>query len=435
MLLAQQLNLLSDAPASAILLEDLLGRNPANSSARLLLAGLYERLNRIDDAESALQPVAQLAAETSNDQLQCEVDHVRATLAMRRGAVNAARTLLAECGPRHAQDYAHYLELGRMHDKLGETDLAMESLRIGHALQTEELGHSSPEHFKPGALALPVDAPALSPEVYARWPSLIAPDAGNSPIFIVGFPRSGTTLLEQMLDAHPGLQSMDENPFFNRLADKLRKHDPAILSNLDLLQQRDCDELRKQYLLMVSATIARDWSAQLIDKNPLNMMWLPLIHRLFPAAKFILALRHPCDVILSCYMQNFRSSILGAACATLPRLATAYVQAMESWLGDAQIIQPRLLVSRYEDLVEDFPSHARQIADFLDLEDATPMLQFDRHARKKGYIATPSYAQVIEPVNRKGIGRWLNYRRQFDEVLPILQPMLRQWSYSADAAS
>ncbi|WP_449427338.1 sulfotransferase [Rhodanobacter umsongensis] len=341
--LARQLNLLTDAPSSAALLEDMVGRNPSHLEARVLLASMYERLNRVAEAEAMLQSVANSAEPASDEALCNEVDHLKATLALRSGDVVAARSLLEHAGPRHVNDYTHHFDLARVYDKLGETELAMHSLRSAHAIQVKELAHASPEHFEAGALALPAAIPRVSTEGYARWARVIAPDTRNSPVFIVGFPRSGTTLLEQMLDAHPGLQSMDENPFFNRLADKLRNHHPDILSNLDLLQQRDCDELRKSYLLMVSETIQRRWSAQLVDKNPLNMMWVPLIHRLFPEAKFILALRHPCDVILSCYMQNFRSSILGAACASLDRLAAAYVQAMECWLEDEHLFRPKVL--------------------------------------------------------------------------------------------
>ena len=124
--------------------------------------------------------------------------------------------------------------------------------------------------------------PDVSAEDYRNWPEFAAPDARNSPVFVVGFPRSGTTLLEQMLDAHPGLQSMDENPFFNRLADTLRRHDSRILGSLDVLRQYDVDELRKQYLLLVAEKITRRWDAQLVDKNPLNLP-RPADHpRLFP---------------------------------------------------------------------------------------------------------------------------------------------------------
>ena len=340
---------------------------------------------------------------------------------------------MEQYGPRHACDYAHYFELADTYDKLGESGPAMQALRTAHEWQVQELQIASPEFFLPDCAALPAALPQVTPETYRRWPKTSAPDSRDSPIFIVGFPRSGTTLLEQMLDAHPGLQSMDENPFFNRLADKLKSHDAGIMDKLEQLRQRDCDELRKLYLIMVSEKISRRWQAQLIDKNPLNMLWLPLIYRLFPRAKFILAVRHPCDVILSCYMQNFRSSILGAACANLQRLAAAYVGAMDYWLRNVDIFQPDVLVSRYEDLVTDFPGHTARIAHFLGLDDAAPMLRFDQHARDKGYIATPSYDQVIEPVNRKGMNRWTRYQQEFDLVLPTIEPMLRFWGYSSEA--
>jgi hypothetical protein len=90
-----------------------------------------------------------------------------------------------------------------------------------------------------------------------------------------------------------------------------------------------------------------------------------------------------------------------------------------------------VLESKYEDLVADTPGQTRRIADFLELEDAAPMLNFQQHARDKGYIGTPSYSQVIEPVNTKGLNRWLRYREYFEPVLPILDPILRRWGYSA----
>jgi len=430
--LAKLLLLVCSAADAAAALENLVSYAPAYLEARLQLAYIYERLNQLRDAEAMVQSVANSGAAAHTEAIESEVDHVFATLALRKGDAAAARALLERSGPRQANDYAHYFELGRVYDKLREADLAMQSLQIAHALQVQELRIASPDHFQPGALAMPAEIQRVTEGDYARWPRLIAPDTHDSPIFIVGFPRSGTTLLEQMLDAHPGLQSMDENPFFNRLADKLRRHDQRIMLNLDLLQQRDCDELRKQYLIMVSEKIDRRWNAQLVDKNPLNMMWMPMIHRLFPEAKFILALRHPCDVMLSCYMQNFRSSIIGAACANLERLAHAYVQSMQTWLEDERIFRPKVLISRYEELVADVPRQTRRIAQFLELEDDAPMLKFDQHARNKGYIGTPSYSQVIEPVNTRGLNRWTWYRREFEPVLPIIEPMLRHWGYSAE---
>jgi hypothetical protein len=135
--------------------------------------------------------------------------------------------------------------------------------------------------------------------------------------------------------------------------------------------------------------------------------------------------------MLSCYMQNFRSVILAAACENLPRLAHAYVQAMQCWRQHVDVFQPQVLVSRYEDLVGDFTTQTGRIADFLELDDATPMLAFDRHAREKGFIATPSYSQVIEPVNTRAMNRWHRYRHYFEPVLPTLATLLERFGYDA----
>jgi Flp pilus assembly protein TadD len=427
--LSNQLLLLGQGDAAQVVVEELLQRKPHYAEARLRLATIYERMNRVPEAEAILRGIAADGLRTDVSMLRA-IDHALASVAVRKGDLAAAKQLIENAGPRGAADVPYYFSRAEVHDKLGEYDAAMDALHTAHALKVEEMKCVAPEQFEPGAPALPTAVPDVSAEDYRNWPVFQAPDARNSPIFIVGFPRSGTTLLEQMLDAHSGLQSMDENPFFNRLADTLRRHDSRILGSLDVLRQYDCDELRKQYLLMVSERIKRRWDARLVDKNPLNMLWLPFIHRLFPNAKYILALRHPCDVILSCYMQNFRSSILVTASASIERLASAYVAAMQCWLHHADVMKPDVLNSRYEDLVADPPLHAERMGAFLGVDDVSQLLKFDQRAREKGYIATPSYSQVIQPVNTKGLNRWQRYRGYFDRALPILEPMLEHWGYA-----
>ena len=428
--LANNLLLLSDGTSAQVLLEDLVRIAPDNFEARIRLAGVYERMNRLDDIAAVLDATVASGLVISEDR-RIAVEQVRAGLAARRGNLAEARALHEKAGPRHAADASHYFELAKIYDKLGEADLAMQALASAHAIKVEDLRRVAPERVAADAPEGPIALPDVSAEDYRNWPKFAAPDARNSPVFVVGFPRSGTTLLEQMLDAHPRLQSMDENPFFNRLAETLRRHDSRILASLDVLRQYDVDELRKQYLLLVSEKITRRWDAQLVDKNPLNMPWLPFIHRLFPNAKYILAIRHPCDVLLSCYMQNFRSSILLSASASLERLARTYVAIFDCWLHHVEVFKPNVLESRYEDLVADPTRQTQRIVDFLELDDASPMLRFDQHARDKGYIGTPSYSQVIEPVNTKGLNRWLRYREYFEPVLPILEPIMRRWGYSA----
>jgi tetratricopeptide (TPR) repeat protein len=433
LLLAHLLMTIGDADDAYQVLLELMRRAPMHLPARLQLATLHERRNELDPAEALLaETLARFPVLDEPSRL--EVAHLQATLAARRSRHAEARTILEAAGPRTPLDYAHWFLLADVQDKLGDTQAAMQSLALAHARQVEELAPLAPSRFAPDAPILPNAVGRLREEEYRAWPSLSAPQAAQSPIFIVGFPRSGTTLLEQVLDAHPRLQSMDERPFFTILGNELCDLGVKMPQDIGRLDQRDCDELRKRYLGLVSEKIRRKWDTRLVDKNPLNMLWLPLIRRLFPESRFILALRHPCDVVLSNYMQNYRSSVLASACSTLERTARAYVAAMDCWLHHERLIHPAVMVSRYEDLVGDLPRQVERIAAFLGLEDATPMLRYDQHARDKGFIATPSYTEVIQPVSRRRMDRWRRYEREFESILPILEPMLRHWGYSAGTA-
>jgi tetratricopeptide (TPR) repeat protein len=426
-----------DVLAATELLEDLARRLPAEWRLRLRLASLYERANRLEEAGALLDRIeAEGVVTGALPREMREMAHQRARLAVRRRDHAAARELLESSGPHDEHHCAHWFELGQICDKLGDTTAAMAALERAHAIQIADIKANHPGWFEPGARTLPNRNPRVSAADYAAWPPLRAPDATESPVFVVGFPRSGTTLLEQMLDAHPRLQSMDERPFFNLLATELENSTGVVVPrDLGKLDQADCDELRKGYVILACGKVPRRWDARLVDKNPMNMLWLPMIHRMFPAGKFILAVRHPCDVLLSCYMQNFMSSSLAVVCENLETLARAYVDSMGHWLYHVDVFKPDVFVSRYEDLVADSEGQTRRIADFLELEDAQAMLGFDRRAREKGFIATPSYTQVIEPINRKGMGRWERYRRYFEPVLPILEPMLQHWGYAADSTA
>lgn len=430
--LADLLAQIGEAAAALPLLEEILARDPAHSAAQILSASLYERVNRLEDADTQLRKISASGAE-ADPGVRREIAHQHGELASRRRQYAHARSILEQTGPRNDKDIAHWFTLARVCDRLDDTHAAMRALETGHALQLEEVKAVVPHFFEPEAEILPNVNRSVSMEAYRSWPKLMAPDASQSPVFVVGFPRSGTTLLEQMLDAHPRLQSMDERPFFNMLSNQLENSTGIeVPGDLGRLNQRDCDELRKGYLILACGKVPRRWGARLVDKNPLNMLWLPMIHRMFPRAKFVLALRHPCDVILSCYMQNFRAAVLAVAGQSLDHLACAYVAAMRSWLHHVDVFKPDVFVSRYEDLVNDAPGQTRKIASFLGLEDADSMLDFAAHAREKGYIKTPSYTQVIEPINTQGLGRWQRYREYFEPVLPTLAPVLEHWGYSVE---
>jgi Tfp pilus assembly protein PilF len=410
------------------LLEELVQRHPDDARACLLLAKVCERVNRAGDAATWLAHVEQTAA-AGNADVRREITLQRARLAMRERDFNAARTLLEQAGPAHTADAGYYFALAGACDGLADSAAALRALELAHAMQVERLRVMHPALVDPDSPALASADSTVAADAYANWPSLQAPDADQSPIFVVGFPRSGTTLVEQMLDAHPQLQSTDERPVTEQLTAQLTATGVTLPHEISRLDQRDCDELRKGYWVLACRGMSRHWDQHLVDKNPMNLLHLPLLHRMFPHARFIAVVRDPRDVVVSCYLQHFRALPLQAACRSWPVLADAYVRAMRHWLHHAGLMQVHALTVRYEDLLADTPAWTQKMADFLELDHAEAMRHFARRAREKGYIATPSYAEVIEPVHARSVDRWQRYRESVDPVIPTLQPMIDYWGY------
>ena len=160
------------------------------------------------------------------------------------------------------------------------------------------------------------------------------------------------------------------------------------------------------------------------------MLVLPVIRRLFPNSRIILAIRHPCDVVLSCFLQNFNAPELALLCRDLPTLAGAYSHAFGFWYSQARLLRPVSYELRYEQFTADFGTEVRKLAEFLQLPWHEAMLAPAERARAKGFISTPSYSQVLEPVNSGSVGRWRHYGRHFSAVLPMLMPWIERWGYA-----
>lgn len=409
-------------------LRALLAHPEAAGIARLRLAGLLERLNRLDEAEAMLDE-AVLSSADREEELG-----VRAALAARRGRFDQAVSLYRSALQSQAESATRaplWFALAKACDAVGDASGAMAALVTAHELQMQHATRLLPSLLDPGYEPLNITHYPVDADAHARWlEDPQAPVADASPIFIVGFPRSGTTLLEQMLDAHPGLRAMDERAFLQDVITKMQSSGGLRYpDDLDRLTAADLEELRATYWGCVAGVVRLEPGDRLVDKNPLNLLRLPIIHRIFPNARIVLALRHPCDVILSNYMQSFRAPEYQVLCSSFDRLARGYANAMGFWNRHAELFRPAVLELRYEDLLEDVVAQTRRIAAHLDLTDATALERFHEHARAKGFIGTPSYAQVIEPLNKKAVGRWQRYREYLNPVLPVLEPMIRRWGY------
>lgn len=427
--LAEVLAQVGEVASALAVLDEMLARQPALPAARLLRAWCCERVNKMDEAEAELRYL-ETRGMTADRKIRREVDRQWAQIALRRNGNTGARTLLQQTGELGPLDSEHYFLLAKVCDRLDDTQGAMEALAIAHERQTTDIRAFAPHLFAPDAELPPRSRERLAASSLASWPELDAPGTDHSPIFVIGFPRSGTTLVEQMLDAHPQFQSMDERPFIGDLVDELEEAGLSVPGELGRLTQADCDELRKRYFLLTHAKVKRQDGIRIVDKNPLNLVRLPLIRRIFPKAKFILVLRHPCDVLISCYLQNFQSPPLAVASRSLEGLSSAYVQALESWLYHDTLLKPDVFVCRYEHLVHSAEACATQMASFLGVDGSDQMLAYRARALDKGYIATPSYTQVILPITGKKVGHWRKYERYLRPVWPTLETTAGKLGYT-----
>ena len=141
-------------------------------------------------------------------------------------------------------------------------------------------------------------------------------------------------------------------------------------------------------------------------------------------------MRHPFDVILSCYMQHFRAPDFALICRDLPSLAAAYAKTLDYWYAEAELLHPQVREVRYETLVGQFEPEVRALAEFLELPWNDALLSPQQNAQRKGFISTPSYAQVVKPVHSGSVDRWRRYAGAFEPLEPIVAGQLERWGYA-----
>jgi tetratricopeptide (TPR) repeat protein len=248
-------------------------------------------------------------------------------------------------------------------------------------------------------------------------------------VFLLGFPRSGTTLLEQVLASHPLVEALEER---ETLTDAMRAFlaTPDDLHRLAVAGEAELAPLRAAYWARVRAEGAAPSGKVFVDKHPLNTLKLPLIARLFPEAKILFAQRDPRDVVLSCYRRRFAMSGSAYQLLTLPGAAGYYDAALQI----AERMQPALAgqthVVRHEALIADFDASVGAICEFLDLAWTDAMRGFAERTKDRG-IATPSGAQLAGGLSAEGVGQWRRYRQQMAPALPKLAPWVERFGYEA----
>jgi len=424
---AETLRVLGDAAEAAAAFRLALAHAPDHAPSRFGLALLAVEAGDPEAAQHELAPLR--AAHPDRPELRW----LAARIALLAGDAATARAelerLLAAPLPPAREADARLL-LGEAHDRLGEPAAAFAAAVAGKTLQRRL-------HARQAASRESAVARLRRLEAWFRdcdpAPWRTAPPAGAQPaaahVVLVGFPRSGTTLLEQALAGHPGVVALEEAPTFAAAHDAFLASD-AGLARLAALTPAEAAAWRARYWAEVASHGVEARGRLFLDKQPAGTEDLPLVAKLFPGAKVLFAVRDPRDVVLSCFRQNFRMNAMTYAFTDLVEAAAGYDASFRLAERYRRVLPLEVLDVRHEELIADFEAGLRRICAFLGLEFHAAMTDVAGTAQAR-VVRTPSAPQVRAGLNAQGVGRWRAYAEALAPVLPVLEPWARRLGYPA----
>jgi tetratricopeptide (TPR) repeat protein len=412
--------------------EQAVAADPDDVDARINLAVWFEKERRLDEAWDCVGTI--LARHPRDDQAR----YFRALLLHRKKKATEAETALRDLikdGPQYPYvKYAAPHLLGVVLDQLGQYDEALrwlvtakEQVRTITDIAVLEKAYDEGDRQRRNLLA------GLTPEMIRRWRQEPPASAEKYQFaFLGGHPRSGTTLLEQVLDANPDVLAFDEPSAFHQEVEKQLHFNPSQkpADQLDALPASRRRDMRQRYVKSLLREVPGQPAQRvLVDKNPSPTMSLNIWLRVFPELKVIIALRDPRDVIISCFFLNIMLNATNANFLSLERTAKHYADLMDVWLRLRELGGFDWIESRYEDVVADMEMEGRKVTEFLGLKWHPDQARSHETARRKVLYA-PTYHDVTQPVYKRAIGRWERYATALAPVQLKLAPYCRAFGYS-----
>ncbi|HEX3710794.1 MAG TPA: tetratricopeptide repeat protein [Pseudolabrys sp.] len=388
--------------------EQALSIGPEDADTLLTKGQLLQNLGRIDEARA----VTEKAIELDPSKTGGHMEFARMSrfvpgdprLAPMQGLLPNIDRL-----PDMDQVHLHFA-LAKAHEDLGEHEQAFEHLVQGNAAQRRRQQNN---HYDLNVLLDRFDRTArvFTPELFR-----IKSGSGNvsdQPIFIVGMPRSGSSLVEQILASHPGVYGAGERTDFLEATLSVTGN-AAFPDCVPTITHAQLSELGAMYLSTVTQTIPS--TDRFTDKLPVNFLVVGLIHLALPNARIIHIRRDPIDTCLSCFSTLFSSALeFTYDLRELGRYYGAYARLMEHWRR--VLPQGVMLEVQYEDLVENIEAQTRRMLDFCGLDWDDACLAFHKTERP---VLTASLVQVRQPLYRNSIGRWRPYRKQLQPLFEAL---------------
>ena len=389
---------------------------------------LEEADGRLDEADALLDRAAALGSSDPR------IPTGRAVILRRRKDFEAALAVLDAMKPPPQGHGPSLKERGVILDALGRHDEAFaaftafkqQNAKVTGNLYRAEAAASQAQFLK---------------DFFTAGRTALLPRAGlrtdvAQPIFVVGFPRSGTTLVEQTLSSHPAIAGGDELPLISQLVERLGSLlgsegvYPQSLSELWFGDRVGMIDTLRDYYLNEAARLGavHAGAAWFTDKMPLNETHLGLIHLLFPHSPVVHLVRHPMDVVLSTF---FNSLTHGFHCAaTLDSAARHFALTADLVEHYRSVLPMRYLAVRYEDMVTDQEAQVRRLFDFIGEPYDSRALNFHENPRP---ARTASYAQVNEKLYDRSRFRFRRYSEHLAPVEPILRPWIERLGYAPDS--
>lgn len=428
--LAQRFFSLGRFEPAAAWLEKACQRAPDDVAVKTMLGEICERCDRLDEAECHAHEALALDAE------HIKAHRLLAHVHRRRGDLSGARELLMQqlrrsTGP---EDWRLRHELAAVLDRLGEFDDAMQQLILAK------------EQLRPLATPFLKEARALRVRQLEVAENLKASDLAvwfgegrllDNPMrlaILCGHPRSGTTLLEQLLAAHPDVVSTDETGVWQReFLDPVIRQAGTAADAVREMNAFGAEQLaagRETYLRFTEAHLGQPIKGRvLIEKDPSLTPDLPLPLRLFPETKVIFPIRDPRDICISYFFTIVPLNRISAHALDLASTSEFCAHSFRLWQHWREVLPCAKLETRYEQLVADPSGEMRRVLGFLGLDWDERVLRFHERSFRKG-VRTPTYADVAQPIYARSIGRWKNYARHLEPCLDVLEPVLREFGYS-----
>ena len=394
-----------------------------------MLAATYAQLNRKMDALKAGERASELAP--GNVMMQVFLASLQADV----GRNDLARQRLAEVlnsAPNPREAFRAHKELARVLDRLGEFEQVFLHLRAAGELSTRLPEYSGQDLARIPAV-LQEGRAGYDGALLGRWSGIDFPATRGAPVFVIGFMRSGTTLMQEVLDAHPDVIVADEANFVWAMQQELHRMDRSTASTAEKLRRLDqagIEHLRKFYWQCVADRFGDSIADRVfVDKFTMNTIDIGLINVVFPDAKVLFVMRDPRDVCLSCFMQLLPPTPMTAHLLNWESTIRIYCLVMDWWLHIRPLLTLRCEEYRYEDVVADFESTFRRVFEFLGVAWDAGVIDFHKRAAGKA-ISKPSRTQVSQPLYASSVARWRNFEPEFAAVADVLRPYLQAFAYA-----